>query len=67
MPITNGYDPATLSPNNVPSFAEELPDRVVLLSHPSNDANHPSLIAAVKRYRAKGWLTSVQHFIPRAA
>lgn len=53
------FDLTVLHPTNVPSFAEELPGRVVRLSHPSNNLDHTSLTAAVSRYRGKGWHVAV--------
>lgn len=50
-----GYDPETIAPSNVPSFADERPDtRTVYLAHPIS-REHPALLEAVKRYQRKGW------------
>jgi len=52
-----GYDPTKTSPANAPSFAREDRDnRTVTLTHPSGNIAHPSVVAAIARYRAK-WFT----------
>lgn len=52
--------PSDAKPHDVPSFAEERiedGETVVILTHPSGDVTHPSVVAAVQRYLAKpnGW------------
>jgi hypothetical protein len=50
-----GYDPETIAPSNVPSFAEKWPlTRTVFLSHPAGNY-HPSILEAVRRYTRRGW------------
>lgn len=42
--------------SEVPSFANESDDtRTVVITHPTNDPAHPNVLAALRRYAAKGW------------
>lgn len=57
--IAVGYDPTQMTDKQVPSFAQEFPQtRSVVITHPSNDPAHPNVLAALRRYAAKGWTTT---------
>lgn len=54
--IAIGYDPTQMTDKQVPSYAQEFPaTRSVVITHPSNDRQHPNVTAALHRYEAKGW------------
>ena len=59
--------PPESKPDDVPSFARELADKVVVLTHPSGDVTHPNLIAAERRYLLRGWTVRTPQRQARAA
>lgn len=61
------YPPDTIA-ENVPAFADDDPAaRRVILSHPSGNPRHPNLIAAGRRYLARGYTVVVRAPVTRAA